>query len=307
MSRFAVLAVPFVVAMVALASPASSQETAQPKAPKPIDVVVVAIDCKAEGTAVARVADADPKEALAKAKVWVERELQWRVQGGAGLDHRGVQAKLEALVRSAEVLRDDPDSPGKKVPVPLRIEPGHGARWNDVVRTFDLALQNGLTEIQLQDVDTIYIVPKEIDAPVAEHGALIVPRAIFHEPDDAPDPLRPVFDVHQDGRILHGDDVLFRWEPAKAEDLAPLNARLGELRKDLVGKGHLKERSVAGKVQKVLDMPFLVRADKWAEWRDVRRVIERALDPAAGFWKLEIGLTELDHEAKLRENPERYR
>jgi hypothetical protein len=307
MTTFAVLTVPFCVAITSLAGPAICQEKPQPATPKPLDVVVVAIDCKAEGAAMARVPDANPDEALAKARAWDDRELQWRVQGGAGLDPRGVKAKLEALARSAEALRDDPDAPGNKILVPLRIEPGHGSRWNDVVRTVDLALQTGWNEVQLQGVDTIYTLPKAIDAPVAGHGALIVPRAIFSEPDDRPEPLRPVFDVHQDGRILHGDDVLFQWVPAKAEDLAPLNARLGELRKDLVGKGHLKERSVAGKVQKVLDVPFLVRADKWAEWSDVRRVIARALDPAHGFWKLELGVTELDHETKLRADPEWYR
>lgn len=307
MTTFAVLAVPFCVAITSLAGPAIGQEKPQPAAPKPLDVVVVAIDCKAEGTAVARVPDADPKQAHAKAKAWDDRELQWRVQGGAGLDPRGVKAKLEALARSAEALRDDPDAPGNKILVPLRIEPGHGSRWNDIVHTFDLAVATGWREVQLQGVDTIYIVPKSVEAPVAGHGALIVPQGVFHEPDDLPDPLRPVFDVHQDGRITQGDDVLFQWVPARAEDLAPLNARLGELRKHLVDKGHLQKRSVAGKVQEVLDMPFLVRADKWAEWSDVRRVIARALDPAHGFWKLELGVTELDHETKLRADPEFYR
>lgn len=46
-------------------------------------------------------------------------------------------------------------------------------------------------------------------------------------------------------------------------------------------------------------LPLLVRVDQWAKWRDVRRVIAAALDPAIGFWKLEIAVAETDEEAKL--------
>jgi hypothetical protein len=121
---------------------------------------------------------------------------------------------------------------------------------------------------------------------------------LFSEPDDRPEPGRPTFDVHQDGRIETAATVMFRWVPGKADDLTALREHLLALRKELVAGGRLQVRPYDG--EKRLDMPFLVRADLWTEWRDVRRLLMLLTAPEIGFWKFHPAVAEMEYEPKLR-------
>lgn len=93
--------------------------------------------------------------------------------------------------------------------------------------------------------------------------------------------------------------TMFTWVAGKADDLKPLRTRLAELRAALVAEGELVERP--SDRREVLDVPFLVCADVWTEWRDVRRLLQMVTDPSVGFWKFEVGVAEFDFEAKLRD------
>lgn len=287
--------VPLAMLLLVVASPAQSPKPA----PVPVKAIVVQVLCANEGTPVPRVTGKDLPDGLARARRWEGRKLAW-VVGEKKFDTReGLERELHNLAMAPASLRDSVAEPGAKELVPLLIKPGDSARWRDLVETWDACQAAAFSKIQLEGVETWYIVPKSVDEPVTGRGELIVPKAVFNEPDDNPDSLRPTFAVHQDGRIVHDGATLFRWVAGKEDDLEPLRARMRELRATLVEDGELVKRPEDGR--EVLNMPFLVRADQWAEWRDVRRLITVATDPKIGFWKLELAVGDLDHDAKLRD------
>ena len=268
-----------------------------PTSPPAVPIaIVVEIECAAEGTPVPRATGAGLAQELAIARRWEGRKLRWQIRDQKLDSTEALERALHSLAASPDHVRDSAETPGKKELLPLRIQPGDHTRWRDVVQTFDAACTAGFNEIQFEGVDTPWFVPKGVDEPVLGDGALIVPKAVFNEPDDRPDQLRPGFDLYQDGRIVHDGATLFTWVAGKEDDLQSLRARLRELRSSLEKKGHLQPR--AYDKQQRLDVPFLVRADQWAEWRDVKRLIALASEPEVGFWKLEIAVGEVDHEAK---------
>lgn len=285
----------FVFAVMALFAFASAQE---PKpAAKPPAPLVLRIECTAPGSPVPRIAEPST-ETAARVRLWEGRELAWHIGAGKVGTRKALATELKRIAQDPKFRYEPALEPGRECPVPLRIQPGHDVRWGDVTEAFDAAFDAGFVEILLEGVDTSYFVPKSVDHPVLDEGVLIVPKMVWNEPDDRPHPRRPIFDVHQDGRITHDGDTLFTWVAGKTDDLEPLRVRLLALRKDLVAKGHLVRRF--DELQK-LDVPFLVRADRWTEWRDVRRLMVEVVDEKIGFWKCEWGTSEWDHEARMRD------
>lgn len=281
---------------------ASATVTAQQSGdtrPKPAaNRLVLRIELAAPGSPVPRVTGKDAAPALAKVNAWDGRKVSWRLDGTALPDRKAAEAALGRAARDPKNLRDSQDQPGKRELVPVRLEPGDGARWGEVLTAYDMLLAAGFQEVQLEDVPTPWFVPRAVMEPIVDDGVLVVPCMAFHEPDDRPEADRPTFDVHQDGRIAQGDKVLFTWTPGKADDLTALREHLLALRKELMADGHLQVRAYDG--EKRLDMPFLLRADLWTEWRDVRRLLHLATAPEIGFWKLYAAVAETDFEPKLR-------
>jgi len=260
--------------------------------------LVLRIELGAPGSPVARVTDKDAAPALAKVKAWEGRKVSWRLDGAALANRQDAEAALHRAARDPKNLRDSEHQPGQREPVPVRLEPGDGTRWCEVLTAYDMLLAAGFQEVQLEDVPTPWFVPRSVMEPVLDDGVLVVPRMVFCEPDDRPEPGRATFDVHQDGRIVLGDKVLFTWTPGKADDVTALRQQLLAMRKDLVADGRLQVCPYDG--EKRLDMPFLVRADLWTEWRDVRRLLVLVTSPEVGFWKLHPAVTEMEYEPKLR-------
>ncbi len=284
--------------IVLLAATLSAQ-VPQPEA-KPAPALVVRIECAAPGSPVPRTTDPKAPAAARKARRWEGRKLVWHIGDTTKLDTLAdVERELLRIARDPKSLRDSVDQPGRKELLPVLLRPDDDARWCDVAQAVDAAMAAGFVDVSLEGAGTPWLVPKMIDHPLLDAGAMIVPKALFHEPDDRPHRLRPVFEVHQDSRIVVNGATLFTWVAGKADDLEPLRARLAELRADLVAKGYLVKRP--SDRREVLDLPFLVCADVWTEWRDVRRLLQMVTDPSVGFWKLEVGVAEIDFEAKLRE------
>lgn len=126
---------------------------------------------------------------------------------------------------------------------------------------------------------------------------LILPRAVFQEPDDKPGEHRPIINVLQDGSVIYNKEVVF--SPSKnGTDYRPIKALLIAIRKDGLNNKtlHLKEENIGGKMVPLLDDPILIRADKWTEWHYIGEIMKQCSMPEIAFWKVELALSEHDKE-----------
>lgn len=243
------------------------------------NAIPVAIHCVDDGKAVPLGSGAG------RGKVWQGRRLQWRI-GDVELDTTAkLTSELRRLAKYPGSFRPDPDDDTKQLMRPLRIEARAGARFCDVIATTDAATASGFLEIRWAGVDIATIVPKSlVDPAVAD--TLVVPDAVFCEPDEAPHPRRPVVDLHQDGTIVHDDTTLFPAPQGQPGDYAAVRSRLQRLRADLPPEG---------------EVPVLLRADRFVEWSRVQRVL--ALAHQAGFHRLEVAVARAGHAGKAGEQP----
>lgn len=130
---------------------------------------------------------------------------------------------------------------------------------------------------------------------------LVLPKALFIEPDDKPPANRPVINVLQNGTVVYNQKV--RYDPAvHGKNYTPIRDMLLEIRKDGTNRGTLKlvDEVIAGRTVKLIDDPILVRADKWTEWHYVGEVMKQCSMPDIAFWKVELALSEQDKEEKKK-------
>jgi hypothetical protein len=276
---------------------AVAQDDRPKAATHPASVIEVGVQATG-GQAIPRVEGKNLTPTLAGARRYEGRTVTWSVGGKAVVGQRPQELALWAIAQDPASSRVDPEDAGRKKLLPLRIVPGDGARWGDIVTLHDGAMQAGFNEVQIEGVVLPWLIPKVVAEPVVDGGVLVVPRAVFTELDDFRDSERPTFDVHQDGRIVFEGKVLFAWQPGKEDDLRLLHKTLAELRRSLEAKGRWGPRGLDKRP--ALDVAFLVRADVWAEWRDVRCLLIAAMEPEVGFWKIELAAAEKDMEAELR-------
>ena len=125
---------------------------------------------------------------------------------------------------------------------------------------------------------------------------LILPKAEFSLPDEAPPTQRPVVNVMQDGRIKFRGSLKF--DPHDPSLHGPERlAELMRLFRDHFARRENVHRQTTGQGEvTVIDEPVLIRADKWTQWQHVARLFEGALTPDASFWKLELALSDVDRE-----------
>ncbi len=126
---------------------------------------------------------------------------------------------------------------------------------------------------------------------------LILPRAVFQEPDDKPPENRPIINVLQNGSVVYNQAVAY--DPkVHGKNYAPIKELLLNIRK--VGlatkKLHLKEENIGGKMVPLIDDPILIRADKWTEWHFVGEIMKQCSQPEIAFWKVELAMSENDKE-----------
>jgi len=249
-------------------------------------VLTVAIRCLVEGKAVLRTSAAGE----AGGRRWEGRQLQWRI-GDRAFDTLEALASELKVRATPERRGTDPAQAVREAPA-LLLEPGPGVRWAELIAATDAAMMARFTVIRWAGIDTPWLVPKVVGEPVIGGGVLVVPRARFAEPDDDAHERRPTFDLHQDGRIVHGNATLFTPEAGVPHGLDSVRAGLRELRAALVAKGDLGKRTLDQKER--LQVPILVRADCWTECSQVQQFLALALGEEIGFWKVEIAVADRD-------------
>lgn len=134
---------------------------------------------------------------------------------------------------------------------------------------------------------------------------LILPRAVFQEPDDKPPENRPIINILQNGSVVYNQKVAF--DPTvHGKNYAPIKELLLNIRK--VGlaekKLKLKPENIGGKMVDLMDDPILIRADKWTEWHFIGEVMKQCSQPEIAFWKVELAMSEKDKETGEK-NPDR--
>lgn len=285
---------------------AVAQRTEAAPAPRPVsppaDSLRVAVTAKVGGVTHPRL-DQDGKDTGSKR--WSKRELQWRIGERVFTEQVEVEKELLRIARDPAFLRVPPDAPDTKELLPLVLEAEPDVRWCEILRVWDAANNAGFAEWRLAGVDTFWFMPKSVDEPVRDGGATIVPCAVFNQPDDGPEPGRTEVYVRQNGDLVIGDRVVFTSRVGQKEDLQQLRETLRQIRAAMEQDGHVGARPVDQR--RGINLPVLVVADMWCEWRDVRRLLACLTEPEVGFWKLEVAVADFDLEARMAGEPDKRR
>ena len=139
-----------------------------------------------------------------------------------------------------------------------------------------------------------------IDLSQQDLEDLILPKAVFIEPDDDTPDVRPIANILQSGDIFHHGTKYYDVE--SGEDYSGMEKLLREWRKELDltmlprdGRG----TPVSATNPLIPDNPVLIRADKWTEWHRIGTFTTQCSQPYAAFWKLELAMSEEDKERKM--------
>ncbi|MBL9078900.1 MAG: biopolymer transporter ExbD [Planctomycetes bacterium] len=126
---------------------------------------------------------------------------------------------------------------------------------------------------------------------------LILPRAVYQEPDDTPPENRPIINVLQNGSVVFEKQVAY--DPAvHGKNFAPIKQLLLDIRQQGLNTGRLKlkEEDIGGRMVPLIDDPILIRADKWTEWHYIGEIMKQCSQPEIAFWKVELAMSEQDKE-----------
>lgn len=135
---------------------------------------------------------------------------------------------------------------------------------------------------------------------------LVLPRAVFQEPDEKPPENRPIINVLQNGSVVYNKEVVFDPTDPKKSNVGLIKQLLIDIRKDGLLNKRLKlvTENLGGKPVQLIDDPILLRADKWTEWHYIGEIMKQCSQPEIAFWKVELALSEQDKETKEK-NPDR--
>ena len=134
---------------------------------------------------------------------------------------------------------------------------------------------------------------------------LVLPRAIHQDPDENPDPNRPIINVLQDGSVVYNPIV--KYSPKEhGKDYRPIYEMLLAIREAGIASKKLKTTTekIGNNELVLIDDPILIRADKWTEWHYVGEIMKQCSQPKIAFWKVELAMSEMDKETREK-NPER--
>jgi hypothetical protein len=268
-----------VFALLAAAAPAQ-QEPMKSNS----EVVRFEVETKAAGKPEPRL-DASGKDT--GARQWQGRVLAWRVGDKTFADWHDVEVELRRVATDPASLRKDPTDAQRQVPPPLELDPAANSHWRDVLEQWDAVQMARFKEVRLRGVPTRELMAHGVASPEAHGGALRVPAVVFNMLDDDAGPERHVFDVMQDGRILHDGREVFRKQLGKTDDLAALDRLLREVRASLAKAGYLEKRGAGAQC---IAVPVMIRADEACEWGDVQRLLLRLVAPEIGYGKLQLAV-----------------
>ncbi len=127
---------------------------------------------------------------------------------------------------------------------------------------------------------------------------LVLPRAVFQEPDEKPGANRPIINVLQNGSVIHNKDVIFDPTDPSKSDIRRIKQLLIDIRaQGLINKTlKLATETIGGKAIQLIDDPILIRADKWTEWNYIGEIMKQCSQPEIAFWKVELAMSEHDKE-----------
>jgi biopolymer transport protein ExbD len=133
---------------------------------------------------------------------------------------------------------------------------------------------------------------------------LILPRAVFQEPDDKPPENRPILNVLQNGTVVYNQKVFY--DPTvHGKDYSKIKELLLGIRSQGLntGKLKLKQENIGGRMVGLIDDPILIRADKWTEWNYIGEIMKQCSQPEIAFWKVELAMSEQDKETGEKNPP----
>lgn len=236
---------------------------------------------------------------------WVGRKWSYVVDGKsltASLDVAVALGRILNDHRAAQIARGDRYG-FANLPI-LHVEPGDSACWGEIVGVCDLAASAGFQTVTIDQVDSpVRRIAEVSDASLAADDELIVPQAQVSAERGNVESSGVVIEVRQDGRAGDPGHVLFTPSVGKADDLTRLREFLLSARASLQRQGHLVARP--GKTEPWLDVALVVRADRWTDWRDVRRMLALATTPEIGFWNVGFVASHRDLESELRREREK--
>lgn len=214
-----------------------------------------------------------------------------RLASAGAVDWRVGDQRFASPAELAKALHRQVADPAQRTadgdPLPLVIAAEAEVPWQQVLATCDQAMAAGLLQIGFDGIATDRITWKGTTPARDAATGLQLPTVQFQEPDDEPDARRPTFELRADGSVRQAGDVLVSAATATDADRAPLRDRLLHLRTQLLPAG---EMTVGADDRKVLRVPLHVRADRAAPWASVQRLLQAALDPQVGFYRLEIAV-----------------
>jgi biopolymer transport protein ExbD len=130
---------------------------------------------------------------------------------------------------------------------------------------------------------------------------LILPKAKYQEPDEKPPANRPIINILQNGSVFYNSAIWYDHDKDQLDYKGIANL-LQFFRASPDLKLKVVPTPIGGKTVDLVDDPVLIRADKWTEWNYVGEVMKKCSDPKAGFWKLELAMSEVDKEERLLRN-----
>jgi hypothetical protein len=169
---------------------------------------------------------------------------------------------------------------------------GEHVTWIDVAVTWDEVIRAGFDEPLLPGCARFATTrAKAFERSAIRSGSIILPAMGYQFPGDdgPPDRWRPEFEIAQDGRVRHGEDVVF--DPsAQGGDHGRLRTCLKKLAEATKRRALVEHRAIDGVERAVASPEVLILADRWVEWSHVQRVLRACSEGEVLFLRQDLAV-----------------
>lgn len=191
---------------------------------------------------------------------------------------------------------------GDLVAAPIKLVVASGAFWDDIVRVIEWSYGEGFREVLLPGEwrEQPIFFPRGVGKPVTGDGKLVLPACMFNEPDDGPpDMWRPEVVVHQNGVITTGGKIVY--ELGKDEDLLRLRKAVLAWEPKARDQDGLLTKDLSGSDNAIARTWVMIRADKWAEWRQAQAVMQECAKGEVVFSRFYFAVADKEQEASPKQ------
>ena len=246
-----------------------------------------------------------------------DRQLRWTVASATDLKDLNAVTKVVGREQS-QFLAPRQAAGGDATPMSVRVTPGVGARWDDVIRTVDALVVSGELRVDIECVAGVPMVPMFV-APRHLGGEIVVPRMAIAVPDEGG--AESVLDLQQDGRALLDGKAIPGFEigidmsqrrtqlvralehgtaGSKPKPKPKPKSKPGKPTKSTGDEPRAEALDKAGGKARMERKPsVLLRVDKWTPWSPhVRMAIEACNQ--AGFQLIYLGVAKVDGESEVK-------